>query len=149
MILKRAIAGAALGLSTLTILPQTALAEHGGYGWHGDIRHFGDRDFHRWRGGRWIHGHHDGYLGWWWVVGGLWYFYSDPVYPYPDPYVPPVVVEQQPPVVIQQAPAPTAAPSGGTQYWYYCDPAGGYYPYVATCPSGWRKVPAAPPNAPK
>jgi len=133
MILKRAIAGALLGLTTLALLPQTALAEHGGYGergygWHGDIRHFRDRDFQRWRGGHWMHGRHDGYLGWWWVVGGLWYFYADPVYPYPDPYVP---------------------PSSGTQYWYYCEPAGAYYPYVATCPSGWRKVPAAPPNAPK
>lgn len=152
MILRKAVVSTVLALSILTWAPPAAFAEHG-YGWHGDIRHFRDHDFRRWRGGRWIHGHHGGYLGWWWVVGGLWYFYSQPVYPYPDPYVPPVVVEQQPPpVIIQQAPpqtTPVPPPAAGTQYWYYCQPAGAYYPYVATCPSGWKKVPAAPPGAPQ
>ena len=116
---------------------------HPGHGWHGDIRYFHDHDYHRWRGGHWNHGWHRGYTGWWWVVGGLWYFYSAPVYPYPDPYVPPVVVEQAPPVV-QQAPAP-AAP----QYWYYCEPAKTYYPYVTSCPAGWTRVPATPPATPQ
>jgi hypothetical protein len=39
--------------------------------------------------------------GWWWIVGCVYYLYPAPVYPYPDPYVPPTVV-----------PAPT--------YWFYC-----------------------------
>jgi hypothetical protein len=26
------------------------------------------------------------------------------------------------------------------QTWYWCDPAGAYYPYVATCPVPWRAV---------
>jgi hypothetical protein len=26
------------------------------------------------------------------------------------------------------------------QIWYWCDPAGAYYPYVATCPVPWRAV---------
>lgn len=138
-------------------ISQPALAERGERGWdrHGDIRHFRSHDLHRWSGGRWVHGRHDGYLGWWWVVAGIWYFYPSPVYPYPDPYIPPVVVEQQPPAIIQQAPPaatpsqPSAAAAPTPQYWYYCEPAGAYYPYVAACPSGWKKVPATPPDAPQ
>jgi hypothetical protein len=89
---------------------------------------------HVWRGGRWHHGWHDDHFGWWWIVGGLWYFYPQPVYPYPDPYAPPVVVTQPPPAA--------ASP----QVWYYCDSARGYYPYVPSCPGGWRTVPAVPPG---
>lgn len=33
--------------------------------------------------------------------------------------------------------AQPVAPSG---YWYYCDASGRYYPYVASCASGWRPV---------
>jgi hypothetical protein len=109
-----------------------------GRGWHGDIRHFHEHDIGRWRGGHWYHGRYGGRLGWWWIVSGVYYFYPQPVYPYPDPYTPPVVVA--PPVAA--APAPAPAPSSGT--WYYCDAAGAYYPYVADCPSGWRPVPATP-----
>lgn len=98
--------------------------------WHGDIRRFPEHDWGVWRGGRWYHGRHGGHLGWWWIVGGAWYFYPAPIYPYPDPYAPPGTVP--PPV----------------QYWYYCPPAGTYYPYVAACPYGWRQVPAGPPLPP-
>ncbi len=37
--------------------------------WHGDIRHFHDRDAHHWATGHWYHGRHGDRLGWWWVVG--------------------------------------------------------------------------------
>jgi hypothetical protein len=106
--------------------------------WHGGIEHFRERDFHVWREGRWEHRYHDGRYGWWWFAGGLWYWYPTPVYPYPDPYVPPVVVAPPaaPPAVAAAAPPP--------QYWYYCDSGRGYYPYVPSCPSGWRAVPATP-----
>lgn len=101
-----------------------------GHWWqHGDIRHFRDADLHRWRGGRWVHTRHGGRFGWWWVVGGGWYFYPAPIYPYPNPYVPPVVVTPAPP-------PPQAAP----QYWYFCNSARGYYPYVTSCPEGWMQV---------
>jgi hypothetical protein len=104
----------------------------------GDAHSFYGRDYGDWRRGHWEHGHHDGHFGWWWVIGGLWLFYPQPVYPYPpEPYSPPVVVVQ---------PAPTAPPPQA-QYWYYCDAAGAYYPYVASCPSGWRQVPVTPPGA--
>jgi hypothetical protein len=105
--------------------------------WHGDIRHFHERDLDHWRGGHWEHEYHDGRLGWWWVIAGLWYFYPQRVYPYPDPYTPPPVVVVQP-----SAPAPSVPPPA--QYWYYCDAAKGYYPYVPSCPGGWRMVPATP-----
>ncbi len=96
---------------------------HGG-GWRDhDIHRFHDHDFDYWQHGRWIRGRHDGREGWWWVVGPTWYYYPQPVYPYPSPYVPPVV-------------APTA------NAWYYCPPSGAYYPYVATCPVPWQVVPA-------
>jgi hypothetical protein len=105
--------------------------------WHGGIEGFHEHDYHVWRGGHWAHDFHDGRYGWWWITGGLWYSYPAPIYPYPDPYLPPVVVASP-----EAAPAPAVPPVA--QYWYYCDPAGGYYPYVPVCPSRWRVVPAAP-----
>jgi hypothetical protein len=91
-----------------------------------DIRRFRERDFDVWRRGGWIHGRHDGRLGWWWVVNGTWYFYPQPVYPYPDPYVPPAVV---------------ASPAPAGQAWYFCRNPRGYYPYVARCLVPWQAVP--------
>jgi hypothetical protein len=105
--------------------------------WHGDIHRFHEHDWNVWRGGHWIHGRHDGRIGWWWVAGGLWYFYPAPVYPYPSPWEPP-------PVVLATPPATTAPPPPATQYWYYCEASKSYYPYVATCPGGWKQVPATP-----
>ena len=96
---------------------------------HGDIRHFRDGDLHRWQSGHWVRTRHGGRSGWWWVVGGVWYFYPAPIYPYPNPYVPPVAVTSTPP------PAQAAV-----QYWYYCNSARGYYPYVTSCPEGWMQV---------
>lgn len=114
----------------------------GGYGAYGgppDMRRFEHRELHVWRGGAWRQGWHQGRSGWWWVVGGVWYFYPQVVYPYPDPYAPPVVVLQTPP--------PTeAAPVGPppAQFWYYCEAARKYYPYVASCEGGWKPVPVTP-----
>jgi hypothetical protein len=123
--------------------PQPPRGDWGGKDWHGrDIRYFHDRDLPRWRSGHWHHGYHDGRLGWWWIVAGLWYFYPQRVADYPDPYTPPPVV-----VVQQTAPAPSTAPPP-SQYWYYCAPEKGYYPYVPSCPGGWTMVPALPPGAP-
>ena len=123
--------------------------EHGDH-WRGDIRVFHERDFARWRGGAWHHGRHDGRLGWWWIVGGIWYFYPTPVYPYPDPYQPPVVMVEQPQAVVVPAPVAPPAPAAAPQYWYYCQNPQGYYPYVSQCASPWQKVPAgAPAGAPQ
>lgn len=108
-----------------------------GPAFRGEIGRFHEHDWSVWHGGRWEHGYHGDRLGWWWVAGGLWYFYPYPVYPYPDPYVPPVVVT--PPV----APAVEPPPPTPT-HWYYCGSSRGYYPYVPSCPEGWQQVPANP-----
>jgi hypothetical protein len=52
--------------------------------------------------------------------------------PFPVYVAPPVV--EEPPVYVQP-------PVSG--YWYYCPSAGGYYPYVASCPVPWVPVPAS------
>jgi hypothetical protein len=111
--------------------PALADEHHRGPEWHDrDIHHFHEHDVDIWRHGRWYHGDHLGRPGWWWSVGGVWYFYPAPVYPYPDPYVPPGFV---------------AAP-GAVQYYYYCRRPRGYYPYVAACRVPWRAI-AMPPGA--
>lgn len=151
------------GLALLAVLPSVALADargHGGHGgpaWRGNIRSFGHHDINIWRGGGWRHTNYGGRLGWWWVVGGSYYLYQQPIYPYPypDPYQPPVVVvEQQPQVVMAPQAAPVyapqqVAPQAAAQNWYFCDDSQTYYPYVASCAGGWRTVPATPQGAPQ
>lgn len=154
----KTVVGWTLAAAVLGAAPIPAFAQHYDRVWKGDIRYFENHDLHQWRSGAWRHGSHGGRVGWWWVIGGMWYFYPQPVYPYPDPYRPPLVVVEPapPPVVVQvappvqvvpQAPAPAAQPAA--QFWYYCEAAGGYYPYVSACPSGWKTVPATPQGAPR
>lgn len=86
-------------------------------------------------------------------IGDPWFY--PPLYPYPPfppwgpriyvpaPVIvspPPVYIEQRPPVAV--APAAPATPEPG--YWYYCDAAKGYYPYIKECPGGWQKVAPQP-----
>ena len=90
------------------------------------------------------HGHH-GFrsarvvvgIGSFW--GPYWGPYWYPPYYYPPVYAPaytaPVVAE--PLSFIQQSPPPN--------YWYYCEAAKAYYPYVQQCPAGWLTV--VPPAA--
>lgn len=107
-----------------------------------DIRHFEDHHLSVWRSGSWHHGSHEGRFGWWWIAAGTWYFYTGPIYPYPDPYLPPIVVVQPTPESTNPAIQPPA------QSWYYCEASKSYYPYVSSCPAGWKSVPATPPKAP-
>jgi hypothetical protein len=65
-----------------------------------------------------------------------------PFGPYWAPYYPPVVVAPAP--VYVAPPAVVAAPPAAPQYWYYCDNPRGYYPYVSSCPGGWRAVTPTP-----
>jgi hypothetical protein len=104
--------------------------------WHGDITRFHGHDWDLWRSGRWVNEEHDGRRGWWWVAGDAWYFYPAPVYPYPDPYEPPEIITEAASAAPPDAPVP--------KNWYYCEGARGYYPYVQTCPGGWKAVPANP-----
>jgi hypothetical protein len=117
--------------------------EHREREWRGDIRRFHEHDLVRWHRGHWFHGRYRGRVAWWWVVDGIYYAYPAPVYPYPDPYTPPVAIVPLPSVA-QTPPAPST-PGNEPGTWYYCDAARGYYPYVRECPSGWRPVPATPP----
>ena len=101
---------------------------HGGQSFHGHGR--------VWIGGGW-----GPYWGPYWGPGwGYPYGYSYG-YPYYPAYQTPVVSEPQ--SFIQQ-PVPT-------NYWYYCESAHAYYPYVQQCPSGWLTVvpQTAPPEPPK
>lgn len=43
---------------------------YGGHPYHGRVA---------WEGGRWRHEMHNGRYGWWWDVGGVWYFYPQPM----------------------------------------------------------------------
>lgn len=93
-----------------------------------------------WQSGQWRHGWHHGRWGWWWLVHNVWYYYPEPSYPYPSPYVPGMIAERQ----SQPGEPPSQAPVG---YWYYCKNPKGYYPYIPKCPGGWTRVPAKPPGA--
>src|SRR5580658_3090695 len=45
-------------------------------------RNFGGHAYHgrlAWEGGRWRHEMHNGRMGYWWDVGGAWYFYPQPM----------------------------------------------------------------------
>jgi hypothetical protein len=79
-------------------------------------------------------------------IGGGGYYY--PWGPVPYYYYPPPVVAVPAPVpqeyVEQGRPDAGPSQSGGT--WYYCDASKTYYPYVKECGSGWRAVPAQPPE---
>jgi hypothetical protein len=132
---KLAIATAVTAILLMPLLPAPTRADDDHWRHGDDIHHFDERDRDHWRGGRWFHGPHEGREGWWWIVDGSWYFYPAPVYPYPDPYVPPVVVAP--------APAP-AAPPPSSGLWYYCPNPAGYYPYVQQCPVPWTPVRPSP-----
>jgi hypothetical protein len=95
------------------------------------------------------HGHHHNgavFVGvgvaapFWW--GWPYYYpYYYPPYPYyPYPYYPEM---QQSTVYVQDQ--QQAEP----YYWYYCEGAQAYYPYVQQCPNGWMKVVPTPTNGPK
>jgi hypothetical protein len=84
-----------------------------------------------WTSGHWRQDWHNNMFGWWWVVGGLWYFYPAPIYPYPL-YASDYWWEEP------------AAPIYPTGYWYYCSTSGAYYPHVQTCDVPWMPVTPTP-----
>jgi hypothetical protein len=116
----------------------------GGLFYGRDYRHFSPREVTLWHSGRWHHEFRDGRDGWWYDVDGIWYFYPEPIYPYPT-FIPDVVYipeeEYDPPVYVAAPPAQYDAP---TNYYYFCPDSQTYYPYVTGCASPWQEVPAAP-----
>lgn len=109
--------------------------------WRFNIHLFHRYDLDAWRGGYWHRGWYNDRWGWWWIVGGIWYYYPTPIYPYPNPYVPGSVV-----VINNQSDTPAPPSQAPAQFWYYCSSPQGYYPYVPECSSGWRKVAATSSN---
>lgn len=97
---------------------------HGGFRGHGGGDHFRGGHF---RGGHFRGGHV--FLGvgpsFYWGPGYWGPGYWDPYWGYGSPSV---VVEQPPAVYAERS------------YWYYCQSAGAYYPYVGQCPEGWLRV---------
>lgn len=108
------------------------------------MRHFDEHERAVWQGGHWGQEWHNGRYGWWWYTGGGWYFYDQPVYPYPLIVSDAVVFEPVVDVPVAPAYAPPPAPLGAPppSFWYYCDNPPGYYPYVPSCPTQYREVPA-------
>jgi hypothetical protein len=72
----------------------------GGHAYHGRLA---------WEGGRWHHEVRNGRDGWWWDVGGAWYFYPQPMEG-PPAYV--SDVEYADDVYDPDAPPPAAGPPG-------------------------------------
>lgn len=76
-----------------------------------------------WEGGRWHHEMHNGRDGWWWDVGGVWYFYPQPMEGPPSyvsedfvddvggPYGPPVAGAYAPPPGAYEPPPPPPDPA--------------------------------------
>jgi hypothetical protein len=79
----------------------------------GEIRHhdFGGHAYRgrlAWEGGRWRHEVHNGRDGWWWDVGGVWYFYPQPM-DGPPSYVSEDFADD---VIYADAPPPDGYPPG-------------------------------------
>ena len=87
------------------------------------------------------HHHSHVHLGIGFGFGPYWGPWSPWWYPPPAYYPPAVIVRPAEPVTYIEQPQANE-PSG---WWYYCDASKGYYPYVKECPSGWQRVPPAPP----
>ena len=140
---------AAVGLVAVAMVFATGATSHahggsgGGHGSSGGHSGGGHSGYHGHS-----HGHHGGhgraFIGvgpsFWWGYP-YWrtypYGWSYPYgwgYPYGGNY--PTEYVSQPPVN-----APPAQ-----SYWYYCQSAGTYYPYVSSCPETWIRVPATPPQ---
>jgi len=125
--MKRSFFALGLALGAIAVsMPASADRFH--HGWHG---YYGD--------------------GWWWAIPPALYLATVPQVVYPD--IPPVVIQQAPPpatVVVQPpvagAPVAGSAPAQASPTWYYCTSAKTYYPYVNTCPEGWKAVPVTPPD---
>jgi hypothetical protein len=140
-------------------------------GWNGGYHggYYGGGWYH---GYGWYHGGY--YHGWYGCCGGVsvgFYFgpgfiYGYPYYPYYAPayygsvYYPYVSGDLLPPTEYVEQGQPQAGPAypdgqgaddpgppAQLAFWYYCAKPQGYYPYVQTCPAGWQKVPARPPDS--
>lgn len=72
-----------------------------------------------WHKGRWHHANRNGHLGWWWDVGGIWYFYPEQSAE-PPAYISDVQVDEAQPTAVSQPP-PQQEPEPETPHktFYY------------------------------
>jgi hypothetical protein len=94
-----------------------------------NVSNLGAREREMWRGGEWRHARHNGRYGWWWNVDGGWFFYDEPVYPYPA-YISDYAYDDY------------DDGDYGNNVAYWCDWPRGYYPDVQYCSVQWQQVPA-------
>lgn len=109
-----------------------------------DYRHFNRWEQSRWRHGHWHHGYHHGRYGWWWYLNGGWFFYANPIYPYPlylsdDAYYDDYYYDGGGDNYNDDYDDYSGQPASDG-YWYYCRDPRGYYPDVRTCRSDWQRV---------
>jgi len=110
------------------------------------VHDFSPVEFARWQGGAWSVGWHFGRLGWWWDVGGVWYPYAEPIYPYPLEVAALTVygtdtVDLGYPVA--DTPAIPPLPAGPVGVYSCADPPG-YFPTVQSCAQPWQFAESAP-----
>jgi hypothetical protein len=126
-------AAALVGLTCVAIsLPAAARGSRGHYH-HGPRVSFGFYGGPLWWG--------PGYWGPGYWGPGYWAYSAPPV----------VVVPSEPRVYVERddLPAAPAASTATGQWWYWCQSAKAYYPYVSTCSEGWQRVAPQPPQAPR
>jgi hypothetical protein len=120
-----------------------------------NVRDFGVREMAAWRGGLWRNEWHYGRRGWWWDVGGVWYPYGNPIWPFPLIVAPLVAYDvatvdgpnleayEAPPPDASAAPAPdaTAAPDASAA------PATDGSPAPAPAPGAFQAPPGQAPSS--
>ena len=129
-----------IALPLLLTVTAEARGGHGGGG-HGGGFHggFHGGHFHHFGGSRVFIG---GFFGFpYYYPYGYYpypYYYPYYGYPYSYPYAYPDSAYPD-----TQLPVPSEPQQS---YWYYCQDAQGYYPYVRNCPGGWTQVVPTPPE---
>lgn len=158
---SRVVVAAVLCAMALGVVSESASARGGGGG-HGRGSHVSVGVWGPgWSGGAWRHGawgpgvwRGSGWVssGWWgpgvwgpgWWGPGVWGpgvwgtgVWGPSVAVVSSPQV--VMVPSEPRVFVERdaPPAPSTQPQ---QWWYWCQSAQGYYPYVSACSEGWRRV---------
>jgi hypothetical protein len=99
---------------------------------------FGGRTYHgqtTWDRGKWHHTTRSGRLGWWWEVGGVWYFY-----PEATEGPPAYVSETEIPDETQAAPQPPPVEPLRAYYYRPGNLIGTHYDTVEECTKGIKQA---------
>jgi len=109
-----------------------------------DFRHLSPVEHRWWVGGGWHHMRWHGRWGWWWGVGGAFYWYPAPIYPYPAEISSTYYYDEDEDGGYGDDYQGAGPGEQGGGMWYHCASPDGYYPYVKECKGGWESVPAQP-----